>query len=371
MTASSFRERPPENRGSAFLEQHPHLVLALVTLLSCALILLALEFSVRLFLPKISYVGESRSTLWQWDKFGTSHGYRANATGVSWGVSLTTDEFGFRYDPRQKPQPSAIPSIVILGDSVPNGIGVEVSQTLSSLLANRLRKRVINTSVTLYSINDYENVVRYFVVPKRAELNLERAVLFVTLNDLDRSRSRAGAIQHFVGPQQLASLKTPTPEKSFIVRLAEQLNERFNFNIWLEQRSKLYLLLKSVGYDSSKAWFLKDLERFHNLEDLKGFSEHLLAIRAALDAAGIPLFIVILPYEYQLRQPITENLFPQKVLGKILSEAGIKFLDMRPRFQELQKQKSLASSDFFLFNDHCHLSPVGHALVAEALADRL
>ena len=371
MTASSFRERSQEKRSSTILEQHPYLVLALLTLLSFVAILLALEFSVRIFLPKIAYVGESRSTLWQWEKFGASHGYRANATGVSWGVSLTTDEFGFRSDPRQKPQPKAVPSVVILGDSVPNGIGVEVSQTLSTLLANRLRKRVINTSVTLYSINDYENVVRYFVVPKRAELNFERAVLFVTLNDLDRSRSGTVAIQHSVGPQQPASSKTPTPEKAFIVRLAERLNEAFNFNIWLERRSKLYLLLKSMGYDASKAWFLRDLERFHNLDDLKGFSERLREIKAVLDAAGIPLLVVILPYEYQLRQPTTENLFPQEVLGKILSEGGFKFLDMRPRFQEVQKQQSLASSDFFLFNDHCHLSPVGHALVAEALADRL
>src|SRR5262249_26361069 len=59
--------------------------------------------------------GESRSTLWQWRKFGDSHGYRSNATGISWGVSLTTDEFGFRYDPQQEPKPRGGPSIVILG----------------------------------------------------------------------------------------------------------------------------------------------------------------------------------------------------------------------------------------------------------------
>src|SRR5262249_39699778 len=150
-----------------------------------------------------------------------------------------------------------------------------------------------------------------------------------------------------------------------------RLNEAFNFNVWLEQRSKLYLLLKSIGYDSSKAWFLKDLERFHNLNDLKGFSERLHAIKAALDSASIPLLVVILPYEYQLRQPTTENVFPQEVLGKILTEGGFEFLDMRSRFQTAQKQESHGSSDFFLVNDHCHLSAAGHALVAEALADRL
>jgi lysophospholipase L1-like esterase len=107
------------------------------------------------------------------------------------------------------------------------------------------------------------------------------------------------------------------------------------------------------------------------LDDLKGFSERLRAIKAALDAAGIPLLVVIVPYEYQLRQPTTENLRPQEVLGKILTEGGFKFLDMRSQFQEAQKQKSLRSSDFFLFNDHAHLSAAGHALVAEALAGRL
>jgi hypothetical protein len=368
MSASPFREGSQENnRCSASLEQRAYLVLVVFTLLSVVAILLALEISVRILFPKIGYVGESRSSLWQWGKFGDSFGYRANATGISWGVSLTTDKFGFRYDPQQKPLPKAVPSIVILGDSVPNGIGVEASLTLSTLLTNRLQKRVINTSVTLYSIHDYENVVRYFVVPKRAELNIERAVLFVTLNDLDGLGGNL-AIQHYLKQQDRPS-KAPMLEKPFKVRLAERVNEAFNFNIWLVQRSKLYLLLRSVSYDSSKAWFLKDLERFHNLAVLKEFSERLRAIKTALDVAGIPLLVVILPYEYQLRQPTTENLFPQEVLGKILNEGGFNFLDMRWRFQAAQKQKSLRSSDFFLFNDHCHLSAAGHALVAEVLAD--
>src|SRR5262249_18407786 len=66
-----------------------------------------------------------------------------------------------------------------------------------------------------------------------------------------------------------------------------------------------------------------------------------------------------------------ENLFPQEALGKIFTEGDFKFLDLRSRFQEAQNQKSLRSSDFFLFNDHCHLSVAGHALVAGALADHL
>jgi hypothetical protein len=365
MFASAFRQRRRQNRRNlSYPEQHPYLILVLFTLVSVIAMLLACEISVRIFFPKIGYVGESGSTLYQWKKFGDSYGYRANATGVSWGVSLITDEFGFRHDPTQKPQPSTVPSIVILGDSVPNGIGVEASQIFSTLLENRLRKRIINTSVTQYSIKDYENVVRYFVVPKRAELNIERAVLFVTLNDLDRSSDAQDDLE-----QQPASPQTPT--LAFIVRLAKRVNEAFDFNTWLVQRSKLYLLLKSIGYDSSKAWFLGDLEHFHNSDDLKGFSDRLRAIKAALDAAGIPMLVVILPYEYQLRQPTAENLFPQKVLAKILTEGGFKFLDMHSRFQEAEKQKSMKSWDFFLFNDHCHLSAIGHALVAEVLADFL
>src|SRR5262249_26850355 len=194
------------------------------------------------------------------------------------------------------------------------------------------------------------------VLRRRAQLNTEGAVLFVTLNDLK------------IRQQQPASPKTPTLEDPFMYRLAEGLNEAFDFNTWLVQRSKLYLLLKSIGHDSSKTWFLADLERFHNLDDLKRFSERVRAIKAALDAAGIPLLVVILPYEYQLRQPTKENLFPQEELGKIFTEGDFKFLDLRSLFQEAQKQKSLKSSDFFLFNDHCHLSVAGHALVAGALA---
>jgi hypothetical protein len=375
---SPFRRRSQENqrredlRISIFLEQHRCPVLVIFTLLSVVAMLLALEVSVRILFPKVSYIGESFSSLYQPRKFGNSYGYRAKAAGASWGVSLTTDEFGFRHDPQAKPQPSRAPSIAILGDSVPNGIGVQASATFSTLLAALLRKRIINTSVTGYSINDYENVVRYFIIPKRAELNIERAVLFVTLNDVDQSHSDV-AIQQYLDlvKQQHASPKKPMIGKPLMVRLAERLNNAINFNAWLMQRSKLYLLLRGVAYDSSKAWFLKDLERFHDLNKVKRFSERLSTIKATLDVAGIPLLVVILPYEYQLRQPTMENLFPQAVLKKILIEGGFNFLDMRSRFQEAQREKSLRSSDFFLFNDHCHLSAAGHALVAETLVNRL
>src|SRR5262249_52179156 len=121
MAASPFRERSEENYAGEDSRSSTYLVLAVFTLLFVVSILLVLEIYVRLLFPQIGYIDESSSSLFQFKKFGDSYGYRANATGISWGVSLTTNEFGFRYDPQQKLQPGTASSIVILGDSVPVG----------------------------------------------------------------------------------------------------------------------------------------------------------------------------------------------------------------------------------------------------------
>jgi hypothetical protein len=348
------------SRASKGRPSHPRYLplLAVLLVAACSFLgLVVLEGLVRVFLPHIAFVGESAS-LREPAKFGTSQGYRAKASGVSWGATIATDELGFRHDPDRRPvPPGTTSSIVIVGDSVPNGIGVQAPLTFSSLLGRHSHKRIINTSLTGYSVDDYENIIRHFVVPRRSELRIEKVILFVTLNDL------VVPIEEGT-PQPDQHVSAP---KAWHVRLAERINQQFEFNTYLMQKSKLYLLLKGLAYDASKAWFLADLALFHNSSRVQQFAARLAGIREALQAVNVPLLIAIIPYEYQLRVPNEATLFPQLVLRNILTSGNFDFTDLTDYFRQRMKTNGLRSSHFFLFNDHCHLSPMGHAAVADAL----
>jgi lysophospholipase L1-like esterase len=332
-------------------------VLAALLLATCTIAILAvLEGLTRIFFPQIGFVGES-SALREPARFGTSIGYRPNASATSWGATVTTDALGFRHDPAEKPKPAKAPSIVIIGDSVPVGIGVEAQELFSSTLGRQLPQRIINTSVTNYGVEDYENIVRHFIVPKRSELSIEKVVLFVTFNDM------AVPVEANAPPPAIQ----PPVEKPLHIRWAERLNQTVQFNAFLMQRSKLYLLLKGLAYDTSKSWFMSDARLFRNPSNVAVFAARMNAIKEMLQEAKIPLLVVVLPYEYQLRAPGTETLFPQSILRNILSTGKFDFVDLTAHFQEHLRRTGRRSSQLYLFNDHCHLSSMGHDVVAEAL----
>lgn len=354
--------RPKGGPRRSFWSRHPRWMRLFTVCLSVGGTLGILEVGVRVFCPRINFVGESGS-LFRARKFGETFGYVSNATGTSWGAELVTDRFGFRSAPGSvETEERALPSLLIVGDSVPNGIGVDYPRTLSSLLGARLSKRIVNTSVTGYGAVDYENVVRHFVLDRHKTLNVERVLLFVTLNDL--VGGSADAIRASLDERGASREPSPT---AFV----ERVDSAVGLNSWLIGRSKLYLLLKSVAYDASKRWFSADEVRFHDDRLVEALSTTVQSIDRMLASVGVPLTIVLLPYEFQLRDPSADVWFPQKRLREAFLRAKLSVLDLSDDFRAAMKKDALSSKDFFLFNDHCHLSARGHALVCDVLSRAL
>lgn len=346
----------------SFWSRHPRWMRLFAVCLSLGGTLGVLEIGVRVFCPRINFVGES-GALFRARKFGETFGYVANVTGTSWGAELVTDRLGFRSaSGADATAARTLPSILIVGDSVPNGIGVDFPRTLSSLLGARLSKRIVNTSVTGYGAVDYENVVRHFVLDHHATLDVERVLLFVTLNDL--VGGSADAIRASLDERGAAREPSPTA-------FAERVDSAIGFNSWLIGRSKLYLLLKSFAYDASKRWFRADEVRFHDDRLVEALSTTVQSIDRMLASVGVPLTIVVLPYEFQLREPSADVWFPQQRLREAFLRAKLSVLDLSDDFRAAMKRDALSSKDFFLFNDHCHLSARGHALVSDVLSRAL
>ncbi len=125
----------------------------IISLVIFLMLVVLIEGSVRWLYPEIPAQFSDRN-LFDGHKYGQTYGYKALASGEELGALVITDEHGFRTSARSR-QRNTSEHILVLGDSVSVGVGVEAEQTYPSLLEDRLGKGVLNASVTGYGIADY------------------------------------------------------------------------------------------------------------------------------------------------------------------------------------------------------------------------
>ncbi len=298
-------------------------------IISLALILLIPltgEGLVRLLCSFVNYQGASQH-LFQLDSSGNHVAWRERAHGICFGQEIQIDEYGCLSLPGA---PSAWKkSLLILGDSVAFGTGVPPRETFAGLLqASSPELKIWNTSVVGMDMNGYpERLTRML----DTDPSIREILLFYCLNDI-YSTLDATAFKTINRPDTL-----------------EWILDLFR------KRSKLFLFLKGTLLDRSRGIFLWDYqiyrEKASHLHDL--FAP-LTQANTLAQTAGIPLTVILLPYEYQLRMGVDEFWFPQDTLKDFLCKKGIPFRDAR------EWLTGGDSKDFFLFADGMHLSIRGH-----------
>lgn len=325
-----------------------------------ALLLLGLEGAVRIAKPGIGPAGTDRGLLIDSayvDAEGVSTGLRPNASGVSNGARLTVDARGFLRYAGNAASSQDGPSWLLLGDSVTMGIGVDPDSSLAGRLALALDSvRVLNPSLLGYNVGDYLRIGTALAAD--STLGIRRATVVWCLNDT-YPEYRIQAPGQDGWRQRLGSA-------------VEALN----------RHSRAYRWLKAVAADRPLVYYRFD-RRFYaphatppDTTDLDpdlatAFPQaldRLVRLRDTLAVRGIPLDVVVVPYHAQLRPPAPGTLegdrLPQRVLADHLSEAGLTVRDLAPHFEAVASDPD----GVFLYDDGIHLSALGHAVMAEALA---
>ena len=299
-------------------------------ILSTLLLLVVVELSIRVIFPQITYQG-NQASLFVENRFNQTMGLVPNSSGEVFGKEIRIDEHGFR---KMNAPTNYDKSWLFLGDSVTFGVGIEADQIFPQLVQNEFQSiKIWNTAVMGYSTLNYLDVVEAFL---RDRSDIEKVVLFFCLNDVYGN----------------FSLK-PTEDSAKDKVLS-----------FLRSNSKLFLFIKMIFFDRSKAYALYDTGLYK--DDNLGIDKHLNAIvkiKAALDKSNIDFLVVILPYEYQLR--IEGLKAPQALLNSFLEKHNITSLDAYENFT------SLNSEDYYLYGDPMHLSYLGHETVAKSLVEIL
>ena len=266
---------------------------------------------------------------------GVSPGPRRGARGRTMGVLRRVDGDGFwRTSQPVTPGDSAW---LWLGDSVTMGIGVDEDSTFAARLDDLRGLRTRNAALVGYGTADYRRALE----DRLAEpgLPVRRVTVAWCLND---------ATPRGAGPE--ASLRRWAGGP-----LA-----------WLAVHSAVYRAAKATLLDRPLLYYTHDRAFYADPARLAPALRDLRAMRDAARRAGVPLDVVVLPYEAQLRLPGADSLagdrLPQRVLGAALARLGIPATDVTDRLARYPEPSAL-----FLPSDGIHFSAAGHAAVAEAV----
>jgi hypothetical protein len=227
-------------------------------------------------------------------------------------------------------------------------------------------------------LNDYLNVSKTLLKTQRYQL----AILVLCLNDiswvsaklLDAPSISLGVTTNTSQPHATAISQPYTNKDLVPSTIVDRLHSVLIIsaaNDWLRTHSKLYLYLKDLITDPSARYFLADYKEYQDNIDAK--LDPLLKIADEFRNAGIPLLIVISPYEYQLRgqdqndsalQQGADVMLPQKKIGAFLSSHSINAIDPA---NFLRSQVSGRTASLFLPYDPMHFSETGHSLMFKYL----
>ena len=272
-------------------------------------------------------------SLIQTHKYGITDGLKPNAHGIVWGKLLHTDDIGARAYPNPKPNK---PKLLIMGDSVTEGVGVDDSSTFAALCAPAIDSLAVsNISLIGWSIKDYNNVL-HSLLNMQNGTPIHTLWLFYCLNDIYGDSKASGLPT--MGHKGLLSY----------------------INALLQHRYATYTLLKLFLYQHSDYYYQYDSQFYSNSQKVNLLLADLTAMDSLCTARGIQFKLFILPYRSQLSD--AKNNAPQQVMAHALSAHHISFLDLLPTLATATNPEKL-----YLFADEIHLSPMGHLMVADAL----
>jgi hypothetical protein len=272
--------------------------------------------------------------------YGTSKGNLPLANSVSLGVRVFTDRYGFRVPPGfRDPKPNNAPALLLLGDSVTFGSGVEEEKTFAGLLRSSLSStRIYNSAVIGYGTSDYNNVVARFL-PKHDEVRT--ICLVLCLNDV---KQRTPPINRAAG----SALQAQRGEARAPFALLDS---------FLRSNSELYVVLKSELTDPQERYWQLAASAYTE-DDLDARLQPIAEIAEISRLLGKTFFVIIAPYEFQLRDDEANNA-PQAALVNYFEKHGVRYVDALPAFRRID----LPSYELFLPGNAMHFSEAGHEVL--------
>ncbi|MCS6934460.1 MAG: SGNH/GDSL hydrolase family protein [Chitinophagales bacterium] len=303
------------------------------TLLTFALLVIFLMLNLAsAYILSVCYERRFDKTLIQERKYFETDGLKPLTCGTVWGKRFCTDRHGGR-------RPCATPGarkkkMLVLGDSVAQGVGVSDCETFSSIASDVLSAyEVINLSLIGYSTYDYVNVLRHFAA---TDTSVAAVHLFYCLNDV-YAGSPAGQLP--------------------------RMGNRNSLAVWSERLQRMMPLYKLL-----KLWYFRNADNYYRYDaafyqpentHFRLALRHLALCDSLCRAAGAKFHITLLPYRSQLNTSGIYAQSPQQLLSDSLRALQIPHRDLLYELNNVENPAAL-----YLFADEIHFSSAGHRTLA-------
>jgi hypothetical protein len=336
-------------------------------------------------------------TFWNLDRRGVSELPRHAVNGVYIpiemkshyhgpvaGVEMTTNRWGLRDEPDFDPTPPAGHSrILVMGDSIAFGLGIQSSDAYAKVLERRLNSvgspptyEVINTAGPGYSPSSY------YLFLKNQALQWQPRVVLLEI-ELCNDVTDEALLRWDVDPAQ-PDQPTALRGGRYVVAWDGLLMSAYTRGPYFYEKTYTYVELSRRALNL--LYWLSPTEPFHNDPSVPyyilGWDRYLLdqariesgwarlfgalqATNELLRARGVTLLVMIMPSRYVFEQP-SENRRTQLARSFVT------------RAVEMARQRGLTYMDFtdtigdagggILFLDFVHLKERGHLAVGTALA---
>jgi hypothetical protein len=285
-------------------------------------------------------------------------------------VAVRYDQNGFRNE-----QDLQQADVVVIGDSYVEGGLVSARETLSTQLGKLLGKTVANLGVFGYGPQQERIVLERYALPLKPKLIVW---VFFDGNDL---KDAARYADYKRAPREFMQNDTRFLDRSLVSNLLRRVASlsdvlRRQDAPSAQRHSCRYTRAKQAG--DRTLYFAYDGNESEFYDQLPAAQAEILAAKAAADAAGAGFLLVHATVPFRLAHDLCESApdsmlrewkvlddLPQR-MQQFAAQHNIAWLDLGPAFRA-----AIEAGRFPFFPDDGHWDAEGHALAAQAIADKL
>jgi len=202
-----------------------------------------------------------------------------NIEAIAFSKKVFTDKFGFRAPNKNFTYNESNSSVLIIGDSVSFGVGVEEQNTFVGALRNNFENlNFFNSSVSGYNLKIYPEIVK-----KNKNLSaLTEVIFFLTLNDLSFEKTV------FKENEINQNIKFFNKFKSnrYFVKL----------NFFLRSKSVFYMWIKGIISKPSERHFYHMYLMYQDVSISEKLSKEIMKLKKVTEKNNLKLSIIVLPY---------------------------------------------------------------------------
>lgn len=311
----------------------------------------SLEISIRIFnlvslqgYDKNFFISENNITL-----------NKANSLLRVAGIKVRTDKNGYRIPIENYEFRENAKSILILGDSVSFGFGVDEQKTFVGISRGQVDSNLINTSVIGHNLKSYLYLLNKNI--KEFPTKFDKAIIFLCLNDIN-------LLQGAIPKKDLRKINNQA-EESYLIKILKN-NFFLKINLNLREKSALFVFLKSISTNSVRRHYDYTAKYYENDSSITNYSDYIKEIKSFSKLNSIKIDFVLLPYALQVIKNCEGNyLKPQVKIRKIFDNLKLDLHDFTDNFCKAEKNKN-----FFFRFDPVHLSKTGHEFVSRLIIEK-